>query len=138
MLTPNGNSNATHLTLLIGQGGVQTFHSLRPNLTIDTEFKTNADVQLSSIGSAGLWERGYHWSTSSIFDAIRRQLETMEKFEGMYFGYATAGGTGSGLSMHLIQETRDWLPKSYLIGLPILPYPGETPLQHYNTAVNLA
>jgi hypothetical protein len=44
-----------------------------------------------------------------------------------------------GLGSRLGMELKDWLPKSYLLASPILPYySGETAVQSYNTVLSLA
>jgi hypothetical protein len=52
--------------------------------------------------------------------------------------HSVAGGTGSGLTSRLLEELRDAYPRIFLTTVAIAPFRrGDTPLQHYNTALSL-
>ena len=60
----------------------------------------------------------------------------MDRFDSLLLLHSVGGGTGSGLGSLLLERLRDAYPSHSLLACSILPFmSGETPLQHYNTAL---
>jgi Tubulin/FtsZ family, GTPase domain len=96
-----------------------------------------------------LWKRA--------METIRRQAEACELLDDsaapadrggfalspsertMLLTHSLGGGTGAGLGSRLLEACRDEFPKWTLLSAVVAPFAcGDTPLQHYNTALALA
>ncbi|PRP84582.1 hypothetical protein PROFUN_09255 [Planoprotostelium fungivorum] len=76
---------------------------------------------------------------STTMDAIRREAEAADFFSGVVMTHSIAGGTGSGLGSHLVEDIKDQYPHHPLLSVSIAPFQGggETPLQSYNSLLTL-
>ncbi|CAN0002605.1 unnamed protein product, partial [Choristocarpus tenellus] len=108
-------------------------HSLRPD-----------NVIFDQGGLANNWAMGFRSCTKegSLLDrcmeGARREIERCSWPNSIVIVHSLAGGTGSGLGSALLQALRDEYPSLYLINISVWALQaGETPLQHYNTALSL-
>lgn len=75
---------------------------------------------------------------SVVTEEIRKVAERLDYFMGTIFTHSLAGGTGSGLTCHILETIRDAFPIQYIFNVSITPFlSGETPLQYYNTLLSI-
>ena len=75
----------------------------------------------------------------AVLERVRACAERMDVFDSILMLHSVGGGTGSGLGSLLLERLRSEYPHHFLATASILPFQrGETPLQHYNTALCLA
>lgn len=93
-------------------------------------------------GRGNNWAFGYHKDegmNTQIMDAIRREAEQCDFYQGSFMLHSIGGGTGSGLGSKLMELYKDQFPSSSLINVVVWPHPkGETPLQNYNSCFTTA
>ena len=91
------------------------------------------------VGSSGSSARVTLPLSRRAMDALRRQAEALGSIDTLLVLQSLGGGTGSGLGSRLLEMLRDDYPRAALISVAVAPFAsGETPLQHYNTALALA
>jgi hypothetical protein len=122
---------------------------VRRYVTSDSKY-----VVYSQSGRANNWAMGYGFDEMDLLgrtmEAVRRRMESCDRFEGVAMFHSTSGGTGSGLGSRLMKEFRDmYSRKPILISVAVSGYEntrrrkqrrpdeicmGDTgPLRHYNT-----
>ncbi|CAN0093315.1 unnamed protein product, partial [Laminaria digitata] len=75
---------------------------------------------------------------SRCMGGMRKEAERCCWLNSVVMTHSLAGGTGSGLGSGLLQALRDEYPSLYLISACVGPFgTGDTPLQHYNSALAL-
>lgn len=134
-----------HILIAIGQCGIQISNAL-PNLestkviTIDSEFKTNADIKLGVCGRGNNWAAGH--AQPDILNTLSRSIECQSMHHSIFLLHSTSGGTGSGLGSLLAKEIRSKYPMKHVISFlyvfslfdSVTAFEtGDTALQHYNS-----
>jgi len=70
-------------------------------------------------GSGNNWACGYcvhgHRAAGPTLKAIRRAVESCDRFAGFMTHMSLAGGTGSGLGSHLTRRLRDDYPHCFIV-----------------------
>ncbi|XP_045178492.2 tubulin delta chain-like [Mercenaria mercenaria] len=93
------------------------------------------------------WALGYHGLKRSgddhlledTLDAVRKEIERCDCFNGIILLHSLSGGTGSGFGSRLTEILRDRYPMHHLMSCVFAPHAsGESPLQHYNALLTLA
>ncbi|CAN0371184.1 unnamed protein product [Ectocarpus fasciculatus] len=102
----------------------------------------------SQSGLANNWAMGFASCRSNVggeegpfsrcMEGMRKEAERSCWLNSAVITHSLAGGTGSGLGSGLLQALRDEYPSLYLISACVGPFgTGDTPLQHYNSALAL-
>lgn len=94
-------------------------------------------------GSANNWGYGYYTKGSELneaaIDAVRKEVEKVDSFQGILSILSSAGGTGSGVGSYIMEKLRDEYPTKTFTSVIILPYAsGEVGTQNYNSLLTLA
>jgi tubulin delta len=102
------------------------------------EFFSKDNIFYTEEGRGNNWAYGYQsvqdGFNEKIMDALRREAENWDYYEGTVMVHSIAGGTGSGLGSRLMEEFKDQYSKAKLVNVVVWPHPsGETPLQNYNS-----
>jgi len=70
-------------------------------------------------GSGNNWACGYcvhgQRAAGPTLEAVRRAVETCDRFTGFITHMSLAGGTGSGLGSHLTRRLRDDYPHCFIV-----------------------
>ncbi|CAM9531485.1 unnamed protein product [Ectocarpus sp. 8 AP-2014] len=102
----------------------------------------------SQSGLANNWAMGFASCRSDVggeegpfsrcMEGMRKEAERSCWLNSAVMTHSLAGGTGSGVGSGLLQALRDEYPSLYLISACVGPFgTGDTPLQHYNSALAL-
>jgi hypothetical protein len=71
-----------------------------------------------------------------VMEALRKEAENCDFYQGTFMLHSVGGGTGSGFGSRLIEKFSDEFPSADLISAAIWPHPkGDTPLQSYNSCL---
>lgn len=94
-------------------------------------------------GSGNNWACGYcvhgRRAAGPTLEAVRRAVESCDRFTGFMTHMSLAGGTGSGLGSYLTRRLRDDYPHCFIVNQVIWPYSaGEVIVQNYNAILSLA
>uniref|UniRef100_W5LAT3 Tubulin delta chain n=1 Tax=Astyanax mexicanus TaxID=7994 RepID=W5LAT3_ASTMX len=117
-----------------------------------SKFVKNNEFRASNIiegkgGRGGNWAYGYHGGPSEgetgvlqrTMEAVRQEAERQDYYGGTILLHSLSGGTGSGLGSRLCEQIREEFPVGHVLTVSVVPHQsGESPLQHYNTALSLA
>jgi tubulin delta len=96
-----------------------------------------------SSGSGNNWAAGFYVNGPSmaepVLEAVRKEVEACDHFEGFIALLSLAGGTGSGVGTYITQCLRDHYPNCMLLGQVVWPYEnGEVIVQNYNSLLTLS
>ncbi|OWZ24469.1 Cryptic tubulin [Phytophthora megakarya] len=71
--------------------------------------------------------------------SLRREIESVDCYQGSVVMHSLGGGTGSGLGCRMLENIRDTYPKAYIVTASVAPSwtRGDTPLQNYNAVLTL-
>lgn len=74
-----------------------------------------------------------------VMDSLRREIESVDCYQGSVVMHSLGGGTGSGLGCRLLETMRDTYPRAYIVTASVAPscQCGDTPLQNYNALLTL-
>ncbi|GMF10134.1 unnamed protein product [Phytophthora lilii] len=74
-----------------------------------------------------------------VMDSLRREIETVDCYQGSVMMHSLGGGTGSGLGCRVLENMRDTYPKAYIVTASVAPSwtRGDSPLQNYNAVLTL-
>ncbi|XP_072536757.1 tubulin delta chain-like isoform X2 [Salminus brasiliensis] len=117
-----------------------------------SEFVKTGEFRASNIiegkgGRGGNWAYGYHGGPGEgengvlqrTMEAVRQEAERQDYYGGAILLHSLSGGTGSGLGSRLCEQIREEFPVGHILTVSVVPHQsGESPLQHYNTALSLA
>jgi hypothetical protein len=74
-----------------------------------------------------------------VMDSLRREIETIDCYQGSVVMHSLGGGTGSGLGCRVLESMRDMYPRAYIVTASVAPSwtRGDSPLQNYNAVLTL-
>lgn len=102
------------------------------------------DNMVNALASAGNnWAKGYYTEGSEIservMDAIRREVENTDHFQGFQLTHSLGGGTGSGLGSLLLSQIKDEYNDRILASHSVFPsWDSDTVVEPYNSVLALA
>lgn len=92
-----------------------------------------------ALGYHGLKRTGDDHLLEDTVEALRKEIERCDSFNGIILLHSLSGGTGSGFGSRLAETLRDWFPMQHLMSCSFAPHAsGESPLQHYNALLTLS
>ena len=105
----------------------------------DPEVQFVSDVS----GSGNNWAVGYYQYGGlhglAVEEAVRRQLETADRPQGLLFAHSAGGGTGSGLGTYILEMLADSDPKLPRISTVVFPsIPDDVITSPYNALLATA
>lgn len=78
-------------------------------------------------GAANNWAKGFYTDGSelieSIFDIIRKEIETCDCFQGFQITHSIGGGTGAGLGTLILQKVKEEFPDRIMTTFSVIPSP---------------
>ena len=91
-----------------------------------------------ALGYHGLQSQGDDHLLQDSIEAIRKEAERSDMYNGAILYSSLSGGTGSGLGARITESLRDYYPCSQIVSCVVAPCAsGESPLQNFNALLAL-